>query len=204
MGVPDPPRRAQRAAAFRGVSGGAGDRPQHPLRPAGADGRRWNPRADARSLRRTQGDLLADAERRGASSRFPGAAPVGRGMGLWEAAGRARRSQPRRDQGVRNRVEIRDDVLLDPGIERAVPVERQVEFLAVVRHQRQRQKSTAPAVIFRVEEVAHSAALARLDRLAIVGRQRLALAAALVGEANLPAALLVLLARLAPALLVTL
>ena len=48
MGVPDPSRRAQRPSSFRGIPGRAGDRAQHPFRPARQDGRRRDSRALAR------------------------------------------------------------------------------------------------------------------------------------------------------------
>ena len=64
-----------------------------------------------------------------------------------------RAAQPRRDEAVGNGVEIGHDVALDPRLERAVPVERQVQFLAIVGHQREAQQRAAPAIIFGVEEV---------------------------------------------------
>ena len=51
MGVPDPSRRLQRPPAFRGIPGRPRDRPQYPLRSAGEDGRRRDPRAPRRPRR---------------------------------------------------------------------------------------------------------------------------------------------------------
>src|SRR5439155_3440811 len=54
---------------------------------------------------------------------------------------------------------IGDDVAVDPLLELALPVERQVQLLAVVGDQRERQERPAPAVIFGVEKISHGGLL---------------------------------------------
>src|SRR6185369_8767998 len=61
--------------------------------------------------------------------------------------------ETRRNQGLGDHVEVRDDIPLYPLIEYAIPVEGQVKLLAAIRNQRQRQQRAAPAIIFSVEEV---------------------------------------------------
>ena len=82
MVVPDPSRRVQRPQPFRAVPGRPGNRPQHPVRPAGklVDGGILDA---GPTLRPPQGHLFADRKGRGAAAGRPRASPMGRGMGPW-------------------------------------------------------------------------------------------------------------------------
>ena len=55
----------------------------------------------------------------------------------------------------RHGVEIRDHVALDPFNQGLLGPERYVKLVALIRNQRERKERSAPAIIFRVEEVAH-------------------------------------------------
>ena len=63
-----------------------------------------------------------------------------------KGAGSVTPAEPRRDELRRHRVEIGHDIALDPRIERPVPVEGQVQFVARIGHQSEAQERSAPAV----------------------------------------------------------
>src|SRR5947209_8735366 len=69
-------------------------------------------------------------------------------------------------QLLRDRVEIRNDVPLNPFDDRLVRLEGEVQFLAVVGHQSEAQERAADAVVFGVEKIAHRAPLDPIAALA--------------------------------------
>src|SRR6476469_7001921 len=79
---------------------------------------------------------------------------------MGDRAGGVGTAHTRRDEAVGDSVEVRCDIALDPFLEMPVPVERQVELLAMFRHERQAEKRSAPAVIFGIEEVSQRCAIA--------------------------------------------
>jgi hypothetical protein len=67
-------------------------------------------------------------------------------------------AQSRAGQRLRDRVEIWDDVPLDPVDNRVFGFQRQVKLVAVIGDEREAEESPADAVVFCVEEIAHTPA----------------------------------------------
>ena len=62
--------------------------------------------------------------------------------------GRICSAHPWGKKAMRDRIEIGDDVALDPILERSIPAERQVKLFSLVRHQCEAEKRAAPSIIF--------------------------------------------------------
>jgi hypothetical protein len=76
-----------------------------------------------------------------------------------QGAGRVAPAESGALQFGRNHVEIGNDMLLDPVDQLLAGLERQIQFFAVVRDEREAQQFSADTVIFRVEKIAHLAML---------------------------------------------
>jgi len=63
-------------------------------------------------------------------------------------------AKSRRNERLGHSVQIRNDILLHPRLDRPSPIERHVEFLAtILGNQGEGQQSSSPTIIFGVEEV---------------------------------------------------
>lgn len=71
-----------------------------------------------------------------------------------EFAGGILQAKSRRNERLGHSVQIRNDILLHPRLDRPSPIERHIEFLAtILGYQREGQESSSPTIIFGVEEV---------------------------------------------------